>query len=341
MASEAERMTTHRSLTRREVLIAGLASLAAAGPTATRADEPETPRLSTLDAAAQLDEIRGIARAKKLGKLHLVKSQLFQVIGDGDSQFLRNTAVDCEAVAFDYVGHYRAKGFVVEAPGQPLTVVAAAGRRSFVAFLGSNPGPSVGGIYDRSANRLIVFDFRPEGEAAPLRPGYANMLTLAHEVTHQLTYNTGVLSREADNPYAIVEGLAMYGEVRKFSGSSPPGGINNMRLNDLVRQRRLKGNDWIPLDRMLRNDDVLRGVVGTLDRRLQGYSQSWLLVYHLMSDPRMLPRFRDLLTALKGTDPKAKPDRLALCSKFLGPIDRLDADLQALAIRLLKRDPGA
>ncbi|WZO97023.1 DUF1570 domain-containing protein [Isosphaeraceae bacterium EP7] len=335
-------MTTNAMLSRRAALITGFATLASPFSRLARADAPdETAKPSTLDAAGQLDQVREIARKEKLGKLHLVKSTLFQVIGDGDAQFLRNTAIDCEAVAFDFVEHYRAKGFHVTPPKQHLTVVAASGRRSFVAFLGANPGPSVGGIYDRASNRLIVFDFRPEGESAPLRPGYANMLTLAHEATHQLTYNTGILSREADNPYAIVEGMAMYGEVRKFSGSTPPGGINNMRMEDLVRQRRLKGNDWIPLDRMLRNDDVLRGVVGTIDRRLQGYSQSWLLVYHLMSDPQLLPRFRDLLEALKGTDPRANPDRLALCSKYLGPIDRLDADLQELAIRLLKRNPGA
>ncbi len=39
-----------------------------------------------------------------------------------------------------------------------------------------------------------------------------NTFTLVHEAIHQLTYNTGLLDRQADVPVAISEGLATFGE---------------------------------------------------------------------------------------------------------------------------------
>ena len=50
------------------------------------------------------------------------------------------------------------------------------------------------------------------------RASHRNMETLAHEGTHQLSFNTGLLSREGDMPLCIVEGLGTYGEARKTSG---------------------------------------------------------------------------------------------------------------------------
>src|SRR5207253_922227 len=97
-----------------------------------------------------------------------------------------------------------------------LVVVTLADRKSFNAFRGATMSTEVGGYYDRKNNALFVFDHRvaTDGKAVTA-PRYLNQIALAHEATHQLTYNTGMIEREGDVPLAIVEGLAMYGEIRK------------------------------------------------------------------------------------------------------------------------------
>ena len=51
------------------------------------------------------------------------------------------------------------------------------------------------------------------------------MITLSHEATHQLTFNTGLLNRKGDVPMCIAEGLAVYGEIRSGPGRNEPGRI--------------------------------------------------------------------------------------------------------------------
>ncbi len=59
------------------------------------------------------------------------------------------------------------------------------------------------------------------------------MRNLAHEATHQLCYNTGLLNPKGDTPAAIVEGLACYSEARRLRGRSEPGLLNSERLDSL------------------------------------------------------------------------------------------------------------
>ena len=188
-------------------------------------------------------------------------------IGDAVDVFRSRTLGDCEAVRSDYMDYYRARGFDVAEPGRRLTVVTLTDDRSFAAFLGkreyalvreSRQGPTVHGVYQPRTNRLVVFDHRSLGrEIVPLG-GSENLRALAHEATHQLTFNTGLLDRRGDVPLCISEGLAMYGEPRKTSGRTPPGELNEVRLHDLASTRRRKLT-WIPVADLLANDRLLRG----------------------------------------------------------------------------------
>ena len=88
--------------------------------------------------------------------------------------------------------------------------------------------------------------------------GIENLHALAHEATHQLTYNTGLLERHGDVAVCISEGLAMYGESRKPIGRTPPGRRNLVRLRDLglIRSGLVP---WIPLADLLANDQLSAG----------------------------------------------------------------------------------
>src|SRR5205814_2161437 len=129
----------------------------------------------------------------------------------------------------------------------------------------------------------------------PRAAGQSNMETLSHEATHQLTFNTGLLDRRSEVPLCIVEGLAMYSERRRLTGRSEPGQINLRRLEELAHlQRRIP---WIPASDLLADDRGWYG--GDEDHRILGYAESWLLVYHLMTDRDRLPQFRDYLESLR------------------------------------------
>jgi hypothetical protein len=290
-------------------------------------------------------EARAIAaRAEEAALPPFRRSQTTHYLGLGDASdpFRALTLRDCEAIAADYLDYYRAKGFAVSPPEHRLTVVVLADDRSFAAFCGdrrllmtpkrNDPDPTVQGMYNRKTNWLQVYDHRSLGPQLGARAGFGNLRSLAHEATHQLTFNTGLLNRRGDIPKCITEGLAMFGEVRKLHGRTPPGQLNRMRLGDLasLQRRRIA---WVPVARLLASDRAWDSDTDPHER-LFAYAQSWLLVDYLMKEPSRLPGFRTYLAALHSRrDPDARLDD---ARNHLGDLDRLNQDLQAYAIRLLK-----
>jgi Protein of unknown function (DUF1570) len=285
-----------------------------------------------VDPEADARAIEEQARKAGLAAFRSVESKHYRVIGDAPERYLKLTLGDCEAVATDYFAYYRAQGFEVERPTGRLTAVAFADLQSFAAFLGKKPDSANGGRYDRETNRLYVFDYRPIGADINLRAGHVNLFFLAHEATHQLAFNSGLLDRSGDVPRSVSEGIALVGEIRKPDGSSPPGRLNAMRLTDLAHKQR-EGARWIPLPRLLAEDGPIQGTAG-FDTMLLAYAQSWLLVYHLMTEPALLPKFRDYLKAIRPR--RDSKSRLDDARAHLGDLDRLDQDLRRLSIRLLK-----
>ena len=188
-----------------------------------------------------------------------------------------------------------------------------------------------GGFYSRTENWLVLFDFRndPAVDLAVTK----NARTLAHEATHQLTFNTGLFNPRGDVPLALVEGLAGYGETRRLRGRTEPGQKNLLLLDDLAHiQRRVK---WINAADLLTDDAATFGT--TVDQTLLAYAESWLLVYHLMKSPRRLPQFQ---AYLKTIDPRTDTNhRLEDAERHFGDLERLDDELHRTAIRL-QQDPG-
>ena len=210
------------------------------------------------------DDLRAIeeqGRKAGLGAFRSAESRHYRVIGDAPEVILKLTLRDCEAVAADFLDYYGARNFGVRRPPGRLTAVVLADPRAYAAFVGKPPDLDNGGRYDRVSNRLTTFDYRPTPGGLNLGAGFLNRVFLAHEATHQLCFNAGLLDRSGDVPKAISEGLAEFGEVRKPDGPSPPGRFNGVRLNDIARKRRL-GVPWIPVARLLAADDLFDGSGG-------------------------------------------------------------------------------
>jgi hypothetical protein len=192
-------------------------------------------------------------------------------------------------------------------------------------------GLSLGGHYDLKTDQLVVYDYRPARGQVNYRVGRLNLMVLAHEVTHQLCFHSGLLDRLAESPKVVIEGLGTYAEVRPTNSKSGMGIRNDMRLEDLAHLRR--STPWRPIKTLIENDDVFsKPPNGNV--LLLGYAQAWLLVNFLMSRPDQLPGFRDYLTTLATR--RDKTHRLEDAERHLGNLDQLDVELKQESIRLLK-----
>ncbi len=296
-------------------------------------DDDASSRFKDVDLA----EVEQKLHEAGIGKVHQLRSNHYQAIGDAADSFMKSSLVDCEQLALDYLRHFKTRGFEVRPPEHRLILVVLRDDLSFGKFLripslmkageqGIGAQPS--GVYDRSTNLLNVFDWRNVPMAS--RSSHRNVQTVAHEGTHQLTFNTGLLNREGDLPTCFSEGLGTYGEPRKVIGSSDLGRLNVQRLDELAKLRRRI--DWIPLHELVTNDSIFRE--GLVDRLMLGYAQSWVLVHYLLNNKEYLPRFRAYLSAVHSR--KAKEHRLDDAKEHLGDLDALDRALQGYVVQLLR-----
>jgi len=292
------------------------------------APAPTTPE-------AELAAVRDKLDQAKIGPLSTVHSAHYVAIGDAPRAFITTILADCEQLDADYQRYFGSLGFHLHQPDHPLIVIMFRDDRSFGRFFrlpslleAAEKGRPLQqtGVYDKTSNVLHVFDWRN----VPVEPraSHRNMETLAHEGTHQLSFNTGLLNRAGDTPLCIVEGLGTHGEARKTTGPSDYGRLNLKRMDDLARnQRRVP---WIPVRELIGDDSVLRA--GNAIRIMLAYAQSWLLVHYLIKEPAALPRFRHYLQAIA---PRMKFDRrIEDAQAHLGDLDRLDQELRRYAIRL-------
>jgi hypothetical protein len=289
---------------------------------------------------AELKAAEEKLRQAGIGPLGTVRSTHYQAIGDASDQFMRMMLADYERLALDYHGHFSSRGFDVHLPDRRLILVTFHDDRSFGKFfrlpsllearergrVQPDQPAILSGVYMRSTNWLNIFDWRHVPIAS--RAGHSNMMNLAHEGTHQLTFNTGLLNRTGDVPQCIGEGLGTYGEPRQVTGPTEFGRLNLLRLVDLAKvQRKFP---WIPLRELFTSDSLFHP--GSGRRSLLGYAQSWLLVYYLMKEPEALPKFRDYLKAIKT---RTKPDhRLEDAQSHLGNLEALDRELRRYAVWL-------
>lgn len=276
--------------------------------------------------AAELRRAEERARKATNRPLLTLKSTHYQAIGDASESFIKLTLSDCEKLSADFIRHFRGRGFDVKLPDRRLTVIVFRDERPFLRIAENTP-PGTMGFYSLRANWLALFDFR-NMPMFPFASGQTNMETLSHEATHQLCFNTGLLARGADIPLSVLEGLAMYCERRRLFGPSEPGRPNLRRLEELAHTRRRQG--WIDVSELLTDDrSCFRR---NADRLILSYSESWVMVYHLMNDPGRLPQFRAYLETLRSR--KDPTRRLEDARSRFGDLARLDEEVRQEAIRL-------
>jgi hypothetical protein len=264
------------------------------------------------------------ARKAGLGPFSLSRTDHFLGLGDADDRFRENALAICESLAADFLKHFGEKGFKLALPEHRLTVITLKDDLAYQAYSGNDPGSVVGGHYDLDTNRLVMFDFRPKGNgpgavADPLR---VNLMTLVHETTHLLCFNTGLLSRKAEVPNWVSEGLATYAEMWSPANLSrqkrvPIGAINRPWLDCL----KISETPRISLANLIASDKWF----GEDDKTAQmAYAESWLLVHFLLKKERK-GRFQAYLEGLPGEGTASQ--RIEYAEKHLGSLKNLDREL--------------
>jgi Protein of unknown function (DUF1570) len=294
----------------------GVTGLSAASP-------PAWSMQADGDDGSDAQEIASVqADAKKAGLKPFSHSQTDHFLGLGDaSARFRNKALEiCESLQSDFLRYFSQKGFKVALPKKRLTVITLMGTSSYKAYTGEEPGLLDGGHYDLDTNRLVMFDFRPNGEGPDVvaNPERVNRLALVHETTHLLCFNTGLLSRKANVPLWVSEGLATHVELwqNKRSRIGEPHRLWITFLNDA----RENGTSRVPIADLVATDKSFD------DKKTAELSQaeSWLMVHCLMTQQQR-PRFRAYLAGLQ-TD-EAATNRVEYAEKHLGPLKNFEHEL--------------
>lgn len=327
---ETERGTIGRGpLWTRRAWLAAAAAAAAAASASGKLFAGE-PTLSA-DDQATIKPIEDQARKARLAGFETTSSEHYLAIGNASDLFRKRALEICEKLAKDYISHFQFKNLGVKPLGHRLAVVTLADAASFTAFSGMEASPAVGGFYDRDMNWLAILDNRSLEGANQTVAKQANLVSLVHEATHQLTFNTGLLNRDGDVPVALSEGLATYAETWQPSGRISRLGHENAGRRQGFDYARREGQAWIPLSQLLQKDDVFRdgGGGGDSDAVLQlAYAEAWLLVYQLLQ-PSSLARFRAYLRAIRGR--KDTSSRLDDAKQALGDLDAFDRSLRRKA----------
>ncbi len=281
------------------------------------------PRLARADDAA---EIKAIARKAGLAAFGRTETAHFLGLGDASNAFRAEALNACEKMADDFLLDLKQKGFAGLAyPPQKMTVVILSDAKAYAAYTGEKTDLAIGGHFELDTNRLVMFDFRGNQAQVEAAAERINSFILFHETSHQLTFNVGLLGLKADVPLCISEGLATYGEVWRPRGHGRVGQVNKERLEGLPSSARRLRDVWLPLPRLIVEDDLLR------EEKTQqvAYAQSWVLIHSHLKTPTKLPRLRAYLAAIAGRrDPK---DRLEDAKAHLGDLTKLDAEMRLYA----------
>ncbi len=268
------------------------------------------------DALHEVSAVEAQARAAGLGPLRHARSRHFLSVGDAPDGYQRDALAICESLGEAFLAHFRGRGFTLDYPERPLTMIVLKDRLSYAAFQGKEPGKFEGGHFDLDTNRLVVFDFRSQRDEIGESAERVNMFTLVHETAHQLSFNCGMLSRAAQPPVSISEGLATYVELWRPKAKSAIGAVNRARLEALR-----EATDWISVGDLLADDRAFEARTEQL-----AYAESWVLVHSLLGARGRQARFREYLQALRGA--RQPGDRIPIAEKTLGALTRMDRDLK-------------
>jgi hypothetical protein len=298
----------------------------------------------------------------KLSPVSRFDSKHFTALSNTDDEFTRIYLRHGELIYDQFLDHFRSRGFKVATPPSKLMLAIFETQDGFEAYLGRKTPPGVTGLYDRGTNRLVVFDFgtnqtllNQKQQAQDAAKSIAsdadrkkylesvirqakdihkdiNIGTIMHEVSHQLSFNTGLLNLKGDVPLWLAEGLACYCEPTDRGTWVGVGEPNQERLAGLALA--LQGKKLIPLKDLVSSDAWMGSGESVGPNIITGYAQSWALFKFFMDEkPKALRAY------LKAIESRQKANRrLAdFCEAFGSDFARLDDSYQLYVVSLIRQ----
>jgi hypothetical protein len=273
------------------------------------------------------------------GRFEIVTTRHYILCTEADREYARWAGSLFERLMSSFKSNWDKPQLDFHEPEFPLVAVILRDKASYAEFARADAGTEVldaQGYYSDLSNRMVMYDLtsglsgsRPRNAAelnAKLSGQAANVSTIVHEATHQIAFNTGVHARMADNPYWLVEGLAMYFEtpdLRSVSGWQTVGKINPARFRDYrtyFNSRRPRES----LKAMLSADEAFLTGKNAVD----AYAEAWALTYYLIKSRRTdymiyLDRLSKKGIALRKPVPE---ERLAEFEAVFGDWDAVERD---------------
>jgi hypothetical protein len=185
--------------------------------------------------------------------------------------------------------------------------------------LGEGPMRTVGRVEARALIERMTGEAACEELLLELEWRAIDLGTAAHEMIHQLTGESGLVSGHHAFPHWLHEGLAAQFEVIRGGRWAGISRAHDLRLPDFRGVQ-----SPLPLERLIRDAGFGRGYQRDL------YAQAWALVYYLRNQRSgEFVTFVDLLRGPKGLAPATSPgDRVKVAFEraFGSDLDRLEKD---------------
>lgn len=295
------------------------------------------------------DEMSRALREELGETFEIVTTKHYVLASEAGRDYARWAGMLFERLMSAFETHWNRRPLEYHEPEFPLCAIILRDKERFQEFALEDAGPGVLdalGYYSTLTNRMIMYDLT-EGLAGSqprnvtelnrrLAGQVSNVSTIVHEATHQIAFNSGLHTRLADNPFWLVEGMAMYFEtpdLKSSAGWRTVGQLNEMRMRnyrDYLQSRRKPG----AIHEMLSVDEQFHSANTALDV----YSEAWALSYYLIRTKRN--RYIDYLAtiAAKPALEKDEPEeRIAEFEAAFGPIDELEPVFMKWILRQQRR----
>jgi hypothetical protein len=301
-----------------------------------------------------------LTRDHKLWPPSRFDSEHFTAMSNADDNFTVMRLNNCELIYDFFYDHFRKKGFALQKPASKLMVAIFDTQAGYEAYVGQKLPSGVVGMYHQGTNRLVVYDLGQNREylavkreikeygrqigseldrtrfvetlnrqAKEWRTG-ANIAVVMHEVSHQLSFNCGMLNREGDVPLWLAEGLATYCEATDNGAWQGIGEPNPERLMALatIDMKRIPLHDLVGSDNWLRDAKDFK-------QALLGYAQSWALFRMLMEEhPRAMRNYMALIYPRRTGDYRLTD----FCQAFGTDLPRLELRYEQYIEEILTRE---
>lgn len=284
-------------------------------------DSPQLPAIMqdeiTQTERDQVDRLVDRFKMASLPVPTITRSRRFVAVGTARPDFIRQVLRMADDTAVSYNRYVGAARLPVKFAAERMTIVVLANAGQYSKLLGEQKARNEGGHYDLDENWTVTFDHRGRSKSTRSSLERANQVTLLHEVTHQLSFNTGLLNINGDVPMLLSEGLATLAEPAGQAIAPGFGQVNAPRLavmNSIMKRNR---SAWIPLRELLVSDTIFDSPD---DKSLQmAYSQSWLFWDTILNRPELVGKLPVYLQRIEG---RIKPDRRL--DDFVAGLDRVD-----------------